>query len=145
MITSLKKISLIAIMAAIGISQISHAAAYQAGAQASQARTKATSMQVSSLEGGWTGKWDTNYGPVYIISTTGVCGRYKYDQGSLTECQLSGSTLSGRFIDVKDNQQGTFQFDLQNNGIAFKGMFRVDGDTVNDAQSWNGKRSKTAL
>ncbi len=84
--------------------------------------------------------WDTTYGRLTVSNPQNThCGVYKYDVGRLTNCHITGNTLSGIWVE-SGVQTGQFSFTLGSGGKTFTGWWNYSGSS--SRSQWTGKRVK---
>ncbi len=87
-------------------------------------------------EDGFTGIWDTTFGPVTIIQKDGkVKGSY-YDGKAMLEGEVHKGRLTFTYQETAEGGEGVFE--LSDDGKSFTGRYRVSG--TKKWIDWNGTR-----
>jgi hypothetical protein len=93
-------------------------------------------VAAARAEDGFTGTWDTTFGPLTMIQKgKKVTGTY-YDGKAKLEGTVEGNKLKFDYQEKAQGGQG--EFDLSADGKSFTGKWRVVGEKK--WQEWNGAR-----
>jgi hypothetical protein len=92
----------------------------------------------------WSGKWNTNFGPMLLKQTGGaVSGSYTHDKGKITNAQVTGNVLKGRWSEAPTysgpSDAGGFEFKLTAGAKSFNGSWNYEGRS--SSSGWSGSCS----
>jgi hypothetical protein len=94
----------------------------------------------AETEYSWSGKWNTNFGPMALKQTgAAVSGTYTHDKGRIAG-QVTGNVLKGRWSEAPTyggpSDAGPFEFKLTKDGKSFNGLWNYQGRSPNSG--WSG-------
>lgn len=92
----------------------------------------------------WSGTWESSFGSLKLKQTGGaVKGTYPHDKGKITNAQVTGNVLKGRWSEAPTysgpSDAGPFEFRLTAGGKSFTGRWSYQGRS--GSSEWSGSCS----